>query len=170
MNRKNEVLPSQLLLTRKAFITVLSLIFMAIGSGCGTETDLSECPDTSFTQTNLDSLNANFIWRVCNASDTYVMAEVETFSKSTDFGMIESCAFSDYYSSDEALLGVDYKINNNRFFPSYLDHFKATKGLIDNTEIRNTPGKYSYFFYYDPDNTSTNENYEIEIEREAYHE
>lgn len=163
---------------KRWYILLPLLFFLTSGSwmaGCGTETDLSECPGTSFSQTNLDTLEAQdpkFIWRVCNANEEYAMEEVETFSKKTDFRTIDSCTCSSYFSSEKALFGVDYIISEERFFPSYLDHFEATKGLSDSTEIRNTPGRYTYFFYYDfaDTDTSTDQIYRVEIKREAYHE
>jgi hypothetical protein len=172
MDKKNDLLQTRFLNFRKAFVTALVFIFMAAGSGCGTETDLSECPDTSFSQTNLDTLeaqNPQFVWRVCNADEGHAMKEINTMGNHLDFRELPACACSNYISSESALGGINFNLNHARYSHAYLDHSVATKGLVDSVEIRNAPGRYTYFFSFEfPDRDTTNNGVFLkEIERES---
>lgn len=172
---------------KKGWYIILPLVFfMTSGSwlgGCGTESDLSECPDTSFSQTNLDTLeaeNPKFIWRVCNANDEYAMENLliqNYFTNSTDplsIGTVSPCACSDYFAGpfegDAPINLMEYRQGGEDHSFIYLNTWPATKGLTDTTSLKDTPGQYTYHFMFERDSSkSARERTKLEIEREAYH-
>lgn len=163
----------------KGWYIILPLLFFVTSvnwlGGCGTEADISECPDTSFSQVNLDTLEAHnpqFVWRICNADEAHAMEEINTMGNHLDFKELPACACSNYISSESALGGINFTLNHKRYSHVYLDHEIATKGLIDSTRILDSPGRYTYFFSFEfPDRDTTNNRVFLkEIEREVYYE
>lgn len=159
---------------------ILSVLFIVLSgswvSGCGTETDLSECPDTSFSQTNLDTLEAKdpkFIWRVCNANDEYAMENL-IVEYNWDLHTLEPCNCSKYFASIVNENGVEFPIGNltyqqdgEEYLHIYLESLVANKGLTDSTSvIREILGRYTYYVTRDTSKHSTRW---VEIEREAYY-
>lgn len=184
MYRKNNALQSRRLFPLRRVMTILILSFITIVSsgisGCGTEADLSECPDTSFSQTNLDTLEAQdpkFIWRVCNANEEYAMENLKINSIGEgmwELNSLASCTCSNYFASVANEGGQEFPVSQVSFSQdeedylfSYLESFVAKKGLTDSSSaISQIPGRYSYYFQWD---NSSHVSEWIKIEREAYY-
>ncbi|MEX0609059.1 MAG: hypothetical protein WD016_05480 [Balneolaceae bacterium] len=155
-------------------LPVILLVFSGSWiSGCGTGAEDVECPNISATADDFQKYEpVDWVWRVCNESIDYPMEEIDFYGNELDINTIAPCECTTYFSSENALIGVDYKINDERFTPVYLDNYVAVRGLTDSTEIRETPGRYTYYFLYELSDSpeSNNASINIEIERSAYHE
>ncbi|MEX0609057.1 MAG: hypothetical protein WD158_06460 [Balneolaceae bacterium] len=151
-------------------------------SGCGTGAEDMECPDTSFSQTNLDTLETNnpkFVFRVCNTSPEYAMekVEIQKYFQETEpllLHVVSPCGCSAYFigpfEGEAPVNLVKYEQGGEEHSKIYLDSWPAVKGLIDSTSIKDTPGRYSYNFIFQKDTSlSVREWSKLEIGREAYY-
>lgn len=126
-----------------------------------------------------DSIDAKFVWRICNESDEYAMENIRVYEylantpeDSLDLGFrkLAHGSYSKYFSGEVPIQDVEFKQGGEKYHHIYLATRLANKGLIDSTLIFETPGRYTYHFLFIPD-TSRSPFFwsQVEIEREAYH-
>ncbi|CAN5147159.1 hypothetical protein BH23BAC3_BH23BAC3_11430 [soil metagenome] len=164
-------------------LPVILLVFSGSWiSGCGTGAEDIECPDTSFSQTNLDTLeakNPKFIWRVCNENDEFEMNEliVEKYSldstSTLSLGSLQPCTCTTYYvgpyGGEEPINLVRYEQGEEEYHFVYLASMAANEGLTDSSLIQDTPGRYSYHFIFEKDATKPPLMWtQVKIVREVY--
>ncbi len=164
---------------KSASIILFLALFISLVGSCQTNIEHKACPDTSFSQKNLDALevnNPNFIWRICNTNKNIDINNIRVYeylastpedSLNLDFSILEPCECSSYLSDSVPIQQIDFKQNGKNVSKIYLANRLADRGMLNDTlKILDSPGRYIYSLKAGSTDT---EKIEVIIEREAYY-